>query len=224
MVYISRCGCLRLPHSGVVTSFHAGVVTSHNRNLPAYNHHILLCTCSHDNIVAMASIYLVNALYNKPKAPTALAVQPEGEVKSNQPTASTERPAAADTSAQSAGEVAQISKQDLSQGQQKSENGEVMHPSRQQLVSYLGSLYFHAPTFYVTHCIQAHLRKNQNLWSTRPLGLTVSPWVKRPLLSRRSVAGARSNPLRLDELRRASRGCASHSKRFERPRGVISRL
>ncbi|KAJ4349760.1 uncharacterized protein N0V89_008378 [Didymosphaeria variabile] len=106
----------------------------------------------------MASIYLVNALYNKPSVPAAPIMQPTTEVKheateSDQPAATVEEtvtmtgitePATEayhrETQLQEHIEAVQRAAVLQAQTGQRSENGDVMHPSRQQMVSFLGPL------------------------------------------------------------------------------------
>jgi hypothetical protein len=118
-----------------------------------------LCNCFHPNTAAMASIYLVNALYNNSGVPAASTMQGVTQVKRevtehHQPTAeiatATEatKPATAVGTAELATataigttgpliEAKQVETQ-AEQHEQQSGAGDAMHPARQLMVEFLG--------------------------------------------------------------------------------------
>ncbi|KAL1610402.1 hypothetical protein SLS60_002069 [Paraconiothyrium brasiliense] len=106
----------------------------------------------------MASIYLVNALYNKSSVPATPAMQPATQVKQEAP--EPDQPAATvvetvrttniaepateanhhETQLREHIEAANCAPVLKQQTEQRSRNGDVMHPSRQQMVDFLGPL------------------------------------------------------------------------------------
>lgn len=93
-------------------------------------------------IVAMASIYLVNALYKDNTSPTAArSLQPTNDTRYDLPGTSTaiEQPASAIAFPQPVTEPEQPAKQILGQQcKQEIQHADTMHPSRQEMVDVLG--------------------------------------------------------------------------------------
>lgn len=108
----------------------------------------------------MASIYLVNALYNKPSAPAAPTMQVMTEVKQeviasgDRSTAMVKEPATATVATDSAlaaavdtgGRATDARQIEVKSEQEEHQKGaaEAMHPARQLMVEFLGLLLCHA--------------------------------------------------------------------------------